>query len=446
MQKKDLMEIKKRIKKEECTFTRMTGCYVNALKEKVVTLNEVFLNLPDEEFYKYLEIARKTLSGTIGNNLLELSFPPQSEEAGGKQQFFLGLKASALKDEGLLDRFYDLIIETYDYVGNYLILLFHDAYDVMTKTSDNRKLDESEEVYEYILCALCPVTLSKPGLGYLEEENKIGVRIRDWIVGAPENGFLFPAFTQRSSDIHALLYYTKNAKEPHKTFMEDGLGCGSRRTALQQKKSFQEIVKKATAGTDEAPEEIFMTLQESISDLIDRQEDEGEAVTLTEETFRTILDDSPLSESLAPKLQAAFVQEFSDALPTADAVLDVKALAKNEQLKKEKELVKEVASLKHSLARIQNPEGGFDQVDPETGEILSAAGEADTDVQDVSPQPASDDTADAIAKAALLCDVFLRVKPERASRITSRIIDGQKCLLVPVEDGDDIDINGMKLE
>ena len=124
----------------------------------------------------------------------------------------MGLKASALKDEGLLERFYDLVIDSYDYTGNYLILLFHDAYDVITKTEDNLKLDESEEVYEYILCSLCPVTLSKPGLGYLEEENKIGVRLRDWIVAPPENGFLFSAFTDRSSDIHSLLYFTKEYK------------------------------------------------------------------------------------------------------------------------------------------------------------------------------------------------------------------------------------------
>lgn len=75
-----------------------------------------------------------------------------------------------------MDTFYDLVIENYSYVGNYLILVFHDAYDVMTKTSDNNKLDESEEVYEYLLCAICPVTLTKPGLGYREDENRIGPR------------------------------------------------------------------------------------------------------------------------------------------------------------------------------------------------------------------------------------------------------------------------------
>ena len=178
MNKKDILELKRRFKKDACTFTRLCGCYVDADHNKVTSFGETFLNLEDEEFYKYLEIAKKIMSGTIGNNLLELEFPTAEEAAGGRQQFLMGLRESALKNDDLMDAFYDLVIDSYDYVGNYLILVFHDAYDVMTKTSDNNKLDESEEVYEYLLCAICPVNLTKPGLGYREDENRIGPRIR----------------------------------------------------------------------------------------------------------------------------------------------------------------------------------------------------------------------------------------------------------------------------
>ena len=156
MNKKDILELKRRFKKDACTFTRLCGCYVDADHNKVTSFGETFLNLEDEEFYKYLEIAKKIMSGTIGNNLLELEFPTAEEAAGGRQQFLMGLRESALKNDDLMDAFYDLVIDSYDYVGNYLILVFHDAYDVMTKTSDNNKLDESEEVYEYLLCAICP--------------------------------------------------------------------------------------------------------------------------------------------------------------------------------------------------------------------------------------------------------------------------------------------------
>ncbi len=233
MNKKDILELKRRFKKDACTFTRLCGCYVDADHNKVTTFGETFLNLEDEEFYKYLEIAKKVMSGTIGNNILELEFPTAEEAPGGRQQFLMGLRESALKNDDLMDTFYDLVIENYSYVGNYLILVFHDAYDVMTKTSDNNKLDESEEVYEYLLCAICPVTLTKPGLGYREDENRIGPRIRDWVVGVPDTGFVFPAFTDRSSDIHSVMFYTRDTKTPHAEFMESGLGCGTKLTATE---------------------------------------------------------------------------------------------------------------------------------------------------------------------------------------------------------------------
>ena len=251
MNKKDILELKRRFKKDACTFTRLCGCYVDADHNKVTSFGETFLNLEDEEFYKYLEIAKKVMSGTIGNNLLELEFPTAEEAAGGRQQFLMGLRESALKNDDLMDAFYDLVIDSYDYVGNYLILVFHDAYDVMTKTSDNNKLDESEEVYEYLLCAICPVNLTKPGLGYREDENRIGPRIRDWVVGAPDTGFVFPAFTDRSTDIHSVMFYTRDTKTPHSEFMESGLGCGSKFTATEQKLTFQSIVKEVIGEDDD---------------------------------------------------------------------------------------------------------------------------------------------------------------------------------------------------
>ena len=146
MNKKEIMELSRRLKKDACTFTRMCGCYVDAEKNKVVNFGQTFLNLEEEEYYKYLELAKKVFSGKVGNNLLTLDIPFEEESAGGKQQFLMGLRESRLKNDELLERFYDHIIETYSYAGNYLILVFHDAYDVPLKTTDNNKLDESEEI------------------------------------------------------------------------------------------------------------------------------------------------------------------------------------------------------------------------------------------------------------------------------------------------------------
>ncbi len=235
----------------------MCGCYVNGEKKTQLRFRETFLNLPEEEFFKYLEISKKVLSGGIGNNLLELNFPLDENFENEKQSFLMQLKKSRLRDDILLKKFYDSIIDSYDNTGNYLIIVFHDAYDVMTKTTDNIKIDESEEVYEYIMCAICPVSLSKPGLGYFEDDRKIKARIRDWVVEVPTVGFVFPGFIDRSADVNAIMYYTKNAKNPHPELMEKALGCLPKQTATIQKETFQSIIKSTVSSDDDVSEKIF---------------------------------------------------------------------------------------------------------------------------------------------------------------------------------------------
>ena len=216
MIKQEINEIKRLYTPSNCSITRICGCYVDGEKNKKTEFREAFLSLPEEEIFKYFELLRKTLSGSPGKNLLDLEFPLASEEEGGTQEFLLRLRESRLKDDALLEEFYDKVISSYEYVGNYLILLIHDAYDVPGKTSDGLTMDDaSDTVYEYILCSICPVNLSKPGLSYDATANEFHNRVRDWIVEMPEAGFLFPAFNDRASDIHSVLYYSKKPEEPH---------------------------------------------------------------------------------------------------------------------------------------------------------------------------------------------------------------------------------------
>ena len=128
-----------------------------------------------------------------------MDFPTDAEMPGGGQHSFLKLRTSHLEDQELLEQFYDKVIEHYDYGENYLILLIHALYDIPGKSSDNLEMfDASDEVYDYILCSICPVKLSKAGLSYDSEENCFKNRTRDWLVEMPDRGFLFPAFNDRA--------------------------------------------------------------------------------------------------------------------------------------------------------------------------------------------------------------------------------------------------------
>ena len=148
-----------------------------------------------------------------------MEFPLSQESEGGTQEFLLKLRNSELKDEALIDEFYEKVMADYLYPENYYIILIHGAYDVPGRASDNLDMDDaSDYVYEFILCSICPVKLDKPGLCYNVSHNTIENRVQDWVVGAPENGFLFPAFTDRNTDIHNLLYFTKTQRWISRTF------------------------------------------------------------------------------------------------------------------------------------------------------------------------------------------------------------------------------------
>lgn len=406
MQKKDLLEIKKRYKKEMATFSKMAGCYVNGEKAIVTKFRETFLNLEDDEFHKYLEIAKKVLSGTIGNHILALQFDEEKEEEQ-MQSFYMDLKRTRLLKDDLLDAFYEKVIDTYEYVGNYIILLFHDAYDVITKTEDNMKVDESEEVYEYVLCAICPVSLSDPGLSYVEDENKIRARHRDWVVEMPKNGFVYPAFIDRSQDIDQVMYYSKNPKEPHVELMEEILGCKVKETASLQKESFQAMVKGVLAEEKEDADGLFMDIQDQLHGrLVEFKETYSDAdvapMVLRQDEVEDLLRDSGVPEKHTVEIAKSYEQYYGVDLPLAESLLDQKVLKEKDQRRREEHLKKEVQLLQ--------------------GELKKAKVEAP-----VEEYP-----------------VVMKVKDEKVSIIRTEMLGGKKCLVIPLEDHEGALVNGEK--
>lgn len=300
MNKKEISEIKKQFTPSRCAITRICGCYVDGEKTKKTQMSEMFLSLPEEDMFKYFEIFRKTLSGMLGKNLVNMEFPKESEDYGGTQAFLMSLKESQLSDPNLLNEFYDKIIESYDYGENYLILLIHSVYDVPGKTTDGFEMeDASDEVYEHISCAICPVKLSKPGLSYQSETNEFHDRIRDWIVEMPEIGFLFPAFNDRSTDIHNLLYYTKNAEELHSQLVDEVLGTTLPLTAKTQKETFQTLIED-TLGSD-CDFEVVKNIHDTLFEMIEEQKEEPNPVVLDHSDLKNVFANSGVDEE---KLEA----------------------------------------------------------------------------------------------------------------------------------------------
>lgn len=292
MNKKEVLEIRRQFSPEHCTITRICGCYVDAEKSIKTELKEAFLSLPEEDAFKYFTIFKQSLSGTIGKNLLNMDFPLEEEAEGGKQTFLLQLRDSKLKDEMLVSEFYTKIIESYDFGENYYIILIHVSYDVPGKAADNTQMyDASDNVFEYILCSICPVHLSKEGLGYNTEKNTIENRIRDWIVDAPAKGFLFPVFNDRFTDIHSILYYSKNAEELQEPFIEDLFGCRTiPLSAESQKETFNAIL--ATTLGEDCDYHVVQNIHEHLNDMLEESKDFPEPLTLTKPDVKRLFQNS----------------------------------------------------------------------------------------------------------------------------------------------------------
>ncbi|CUP87112.1 DUF4317 domain-containing protein [Clostridium baratii] len=455
MRKKDILELKKRFKKDYCTFSKMCGCYVNGEKNIILKFRETFLNLEEDEYFKYLEIAKKVLSGTIGNNILELNFPLNEDLINEKQISLMQLKNSQLNDDTLLDDFYKSIIDSYDYTGNFLILIFNDSYDVLTKTKDNQKLDESEEVYEYVLCAICPVELSEPGLRYFEEENSIKARIRDWVVKPPINGFVFPAFIDRSSDVNSVMYYTKNAKDTHPELMENALGCYSKQTATIQKETFKSIIKDSFGADEKKADKVFMDIQDNLNTMVEEYNEmyddtDSEPISLKNKDIQNLLIESGVPEELTSKIEKSYIESFGDDIPLAENLIDSKVLKENEQRKKEEHLKKQVEILQNRLEEVKQEVAADSETEDlsstevsDDNEVLEETSESNAEETLETNLEDDNDTNSEDSEVNNDYDVILQVKPEKISQIKSEVIDGQKCIVIPINEDEQAKVNGL---
>lgn len=291
MNKKEVLEIRKQFTPANCAITRICGCYVDHEKNKKMESKDAFLSLPEEEAFKYFDIFKKTLSGTMGRNMLNMEFPLDAEMPGGTQEFLMKLRKSKLEDDMLLEEFYDKIINSYIYEENYFIVLIHAMYDIPGKSSDNIEMyDASDNVYEYLLCSICPVSLSKPGLSYNPEDNRIQDRIRDWIVEVPVKGFLFPAFTDRNMDIHGALYYTKKTQDLQEEMIEAVLGAKQLMSADTQKETFQMLIED-TLGED-GDYETVRNIHETLNEMIEEHKEELEPLALDKIEVKKVFEKS----------------------------------------------------------------------------------------------------------------------------------------------------------
>ena len=308
---KEIGEIRRHLRRDRSNMTAIYGCFVNENREIVSQFRESLGMMPENESDKYFGLLRRTLSGSLGKNLIDIAFKTSQVAGSPEHQLLMDLRKSQLKDEELLQAFFKKIIDTIVMEGNYLILIGCDTYDVPFKSKDDTfQKDQSDETYTYILCTICPVKQTKANLHYVPEEKTFHDGAMNQMVQAPALGFLFPAFDNRATNIYNALYYTRNVKESQDGLVEALFNTPIPKPAAQQKQSFEALL--TTSLGEECSLDVVQTVHDQLCQRIEMHKEAKvpEPLLISKEEVKEVLTSCGVSEQPIAKFSVDYDEAF----------------------------------------------------------------------------------------------------------------------------------------
>lgn len=390
MNQRDVSEIRRRLNPDRRNPTLIRGCYVGHDGQIISSFAQPVFDLAPEENEKYMAIFKRTLSGTLGQNLVQIDYAAAQAAASEQHALLQRLRESALRDDEAAEAFFGRVIaclqeesvqqdaaqsvREQQEANNYLILLMHDGYDVPFRDgNDEADAERSDSVFSYILCGVCPVKQTKSVLSYYAARGEFISRALDWVVSAPDMGFLFPAFEDRCANVFGALYYTRESANVHPGFVDAVFHAELPMPAQEQKETFQAILQDALG--DECSMDVVQAVHETVSEKIRAQKSDkkAEPLHMTREDVREVLEDCGVSKERAD----AFTERYTETF------------------------------------------GAFAQLPA---------------VNLVSPRQFKVETP----------GVSIRVDPEHSALIQTRVIDGRPYILVPAEGG--VEVNGVSVK
>ena len=309
MNTKEIGEIRRHIRRDRSNMTAIYGCYVNENKEIISQFRQSTGMMSENEGEKYFALMKRTLSGTIGKNLIDISFKTSQVAGSEEHKLLMDLRASELKDDAVREKFLQKVIDSVSLDKNYLILLGCDHYDVPFKNKDEEG-DRSDETYTYILCSICPVKQTQPKLHYVAENKEFHDGGITNVVSAPELGFLFPAFDNRSTNIYNALYYTHSPKESHETFVDAVFHTEVPKPAYEQKKSFEALL--GASLKEECSLDVVQTVHDEICQRIELHKESRipEPLMVSKNEVKEVLTSCGVSEEHLAKFSVEYDEVF----------------------------------------------------------------------------------------------------------------------------------------
>ncbi len=372
MTEKEIAEIRRRINIDKSNISTIRGCYVNENKEIISEFSQFIGTVPKDEAEEVLVKFKKVLSGQIGKNIIDIEFSNQQVVQSDEHTRLMKLRDSELKDDEAVNDFYTHIIQNLDLEGKYLILLAVDKYDVPAYTKDEIRLEDNDNIFKYIICSICPITLTKPALSYELKEQQFKNIKTDWIINNPELGFMFPAFDDRQANIYNALYYIKNHKISYDEFTDEIFNTSTPMPAETQKEVFNAVLEETIA--ESCSFDVMQNVHSQICELV--------------EEYKTHKDEPPLTIS---KNTVKNVLEYCN-VPT------------------------------EKIEQFEN------QYDENFGKDAKLSPKNVVDVKKFEMKTA---------------DVVIKINPERLDLVKTKIIDGQKFIMIRAEDN--VEVNGVNI-
>lgn len=311
MNEKEIGEIRRRVRRDRSNMAAIYGCFVNEQKEIVTQYRQSTGMMSENEAERYFGLMKRALSGTIGKNLIDITFQTAQVADSPEHKLLMRLRSGGLQEDDVREEFYRKVIQSVQLDTAYLILAGCESYDVPFKSKDDEmQADSSDETYTYVLCAICPVKQTKANLHYVAESKEFHDGGITQVAGAPALGFLFPAFDNRATNIYNALFYTHDSAAAHEGFIETVFHTKPFKPAAEQKKSFEALL--AASLEEECSMEVVQTVHEQLCQCIDMHKESKvkDPLLVSKEQVQDALSACGVSEAHKAKFSVNFDETF----------------------------------------------------------------------------------------------------------------------------------------
>lgn len=304
MNKKEVTEIKKNFS-DDSPFLAMNRAVMTIINDEGEICAQNYFSpatMNDRESRIVWETLKKVLNNKVGKNLTQYDFniaANQSCEALSK------LREFSFDFDTKIDEFINPFIINYGITQPYALLLGQFTYSVRRKTK-NDEIDEfSEEEYNFVIGAICPVTISDGGFSFNYKTREFSTEedSRLYVSYDPTDGFIYPTFDNRSPNVSSIMCYSKKGEISY-DLVEDVFGLTAGLGYKEQKNTFKAIL-KGLFGDDLSYVTMY-AINEKIADYVENSKDCTELAMIGESDLEEILFAAGVDPDIIDRLPAIY--------------------------------------------------------------------------------------------------------------------------------------------